>query len=149
MIHLYGVPPIFNIMSTMSFAKYARKIKSTERILSLIGSSASVPSPNPKFLNNCQIQLSKISPIASATNILYMVPAAGKYRRKVSMLHPSEPKTDELIKSSPYITCVAIHSTIPSNMPTASLPFYDLESSVPSSVCEEGCYVCHNEAKAV
>ena len=125
-------------------------MKRIERILSFTGSSASMPIPNPKFLNNCQTQFKRISPIARATNILYIVSAAGKYRRKVSILQPSAPKTDELIKSSPYITCVAIHSTIPSNMPNASLPFYEVEKlSVPSTACKEGSDVSHDKAKAV
>ena len=94
----------------------------SERMLSFIGSSASIPADNPKFLNSCHTQFSKISPIAKATNILYIVSAAGKYRRKVFILQPNAPKTDVLIKSSPCMTCSAIHSTIPSNMPTASLP---------------------------
>ena len=61
--------------------------------------------------------------IANATKILYIVFAAGKYRVKVDMLQPNAPKTDVLIKSSPLMTCSAIHSTIPSSIPTASHPF--------------------------
>ena len=115
-----------------------------------MGSSASIPMPNPKFLNNCQTQFNNISPIARATNILYIVSAAGKYRRKVFILHPSEPKTDVLIKSNTYITCVAIHSTIPSNIPNLPLPFfYHNELTVPLASREEGSDVSHYKSKAV
>ena len=92
-------------------------------MLSLIGSSASIPRPSPKFLNSCQIQFKRIIPIAKATNTLYMVSAAGKYRRKVFMLQPNAPNTEVLIKSSPYMTCSATHSTIPSKIPIATHPF--------------------------
>ncbi len=55
--------------------------------------------------------------MASATRRLYMVSAAGKYRRNVFMSQPNAPKTEGLIISRPYMICSAIHSTMPSKMP--------------------------------
>ena len=55
--------------------------------------------------------------MAVDTKIWYMVLAAGKYRRKVPMSHPRAPSTETEIRSSPFITCSAIHSTMPSSIP--------------------------------
>ena len=96
----------------------------TERILSFTGSSASPPPPIPKFLKRFQIQIKRISPIANATKVSYMVSAAGKYRRNTLMSQPSAPKTDVLIKSRPCMTCSAIHSTMPSKMPIDGYGFH-------------------------
>ena len=116
-IHLYGVPPILSIRSTISSAKYTSRIKTAERKVSLSGSSASVPSGAPKFLKSCHTRFNKIRPMPRATNTLYIVSAAGKYLLKVDILQPSAPSTDEFIRSRNFITCSANHSTIPSNIP--------------------------------
>ena len=62
--------------------------------------------------------------MAVATKTLYIVSAAGKYRRKVPMSQPRAPSTEVEIRSSPFITCLAIHSTMPSSMPMTHPPFY-------------------------
>lgn len=116
-IQLYGVPPMSNAIFTMSLEKKARKMNSTLRMVSFIGSSASKPATRPKFLNRFHTQLSSMSPIARATKTLYMVSAAGKYRRNESILQPSAPRTDVEIMSSRFIICSAIHSTILSKIP--------------------------------
>ena len=46
-IQLYGVPPIFKMVFTISSAKYASRINKIERIDSFIGSSASMPADRP------------------------------------------------------------------------------------------------------
>lgn len=45
------------------------------------------------------------------------------YPGKVLILQPSAPKTDVLIRSNPFMTCSAIHSTIPSSIPKTSASF--------------------------
>ena len=77
-IQLYGVPPMSRAMSTISLAYHARMRNRAQRMDNLMGSSASVPMPMPKFLNRFQIQISRIRPMARATKTWYMVSAAGK-----------------------------------------------------------------------
>ena len=77
-IQLYGVPPMVRIMLTISLEKNAKRIKMTDRMLNLSGSSASIPAPRPKFLNSCHTQLRRMIPMPSATKTLYIVSAAGK-----------------------------------------------------------------------
>ena len=98
-------------------------MKMTDRMLNLTGSSASIPAPRPKFLNSCQTQFSRIMPTASATKTLYIVSAAGKYRRNTAISQPSAPKTEVVTRSRPAITCSAIHSTMPSRIPIAYASF--------------------------
>lgn len=49
------------------------------------------------------------------------------------------------------MTCSAIHSTIPSNMPIATLLSQPGSEalSVPSAICEEGRHIGHDEAQTV
>lgn len=121
-------------------------MKSTERMLSLMGSSASTPAMTPKFLKSCHTQFRRTSPMAVATKIWYMVLAAGKYRRKVPMSHPRAPSTETEIRSSPFITCSAIHSTMPSRIPMVHPSF---RLSVPLAVCKERADIGEDEAKPV
>ena len=51
------------------------------------------------------------------------------YLRKVSMSQPNAPRTEVLIISRIFMTCSAIHSTIPSSMPKLSLLF--LQRKIP------------------
>ena len=123
MIQPYGVPPMVRTMLTISSEKSASRMKMTDRMLNLTGSSASIPAPRPKFLNSCQTQFSRIMPTASATKTLYIVSAAGKYRRNTAISQPSAPKTEVVTRSRPAITCSAIHSTMPSRIPIAYASF--------------------------
>ena len=61
--------------------------------------------------------------MAVATKILYMLLAAGKYRRNVLMSHPKAPRTEVVMRSRPFMTCSEIHSTIPSKIPIEIPPF--------------------------